>query len=69
MGKGKSVTSDQARLIYQTYLTGPKGAAKNLCRTMGYSERTYYKIINAEGEINPKYFSPKKSGVKTKLIK
>lgn len=60
MGKGKTVPHEIAKLIYQTYLTGPKGAAKDLCLNLGYKERTYYKIINAQGEIYPKYVSPPK---------
>ena len=45
MGKGKTLTQKDASEIWEMYLMGPKGAAKQLCEMKGYHKTTYYKIL------------------------
>lgn len=60
MGKGKTVTKQDAALIWETYLNGSKGEAKRLCERLGYHKSTFYNIINNEGEVNDTIYSIEK---------
>ena len=51
MGQGKTVTAEDAQRIYDLYLNGNKGEAKQLCFLLGYKKSTYYNIINNEGQV------------------
>ncbi len=55
MGKGKTLTQKDASEIWEMYLKGPKGAAKQLCEMKGYHKTTYYKILNCEGDLGIHY--------------
>lgn len=55
MGKGKQLSQQDATEIWEMYLNGPKGAAKQLCKMKGYHKTTYYKIINCESDLDIHY--------------
>lgn len=51
MGKGKEISPEHAAIIYNAYLTQPKGFARRLCHLYGYKDTSYYKIINCCGKV------------------